>query len=462
MAITLDPRSYNRIGVLRCITSRTGDLLINHTDRSKLYLIKGKNLEHFEITKPLIIKNEDKIIKSLTKKDWDFIGLEDPDIWIDENTGLMHLYFTIPIKPNLKGERIKIHLGHAEGKDLSSLVMTKPILLANDKYSAKEVSIAPLNKKGFRYNLVESRDYKKGLSYSTIQVAIAHDMGKPWTYGKIAFHPAKHNMKWIERDASPGPLLPKSFIDIGEGKLVGIINGREGNKTIAKKIKRGTFSVGIFIYDYEKGKIDWVSKKPFIQDSEAEIITFASQFVETGKGKGILYAHVDDSFVRAYTLEAEKLRKLLPKDFVFLNPGKLIDNDLELVLVKMVPANEEKGYVPAYFFEMKNTDNGEKMGRIDLRVGNNKSIYYGGNIGYTVEEKFRGHHYAGRSLKLLFPFMKKHKVNSLLITCNPENIASRKTCEFTGGKLLEIVDLPESNDQYKNGERKKCIYKFDL
>jgi len=40
--------------------------------------------------------------------------------------------------------------------------------------------------------------------------------------------------------------------------------------------------------------------------------TFASQFVETGKGEGILYAHVDDSSVRAYTLRAEMIQYLLP------------------------------------------------------------------------------------------------------------------------------------------------------
>jgi hypothetical protein len=73
------------------------------------------------------------------------------------------------------------------------------------------------------------------------------------------------------------------------------------------------FSVGLFIYDYEHGKIDWISKEPFIQDSEAVTITFASQFIETGPGTGTLYAHVDDSFVRAYTLNAEEMKTLLPK-----------------------------------------------------------------------------------------------------------------------------------------------------
>ncbi len=149
-------------------------------------------------------------------------------------------------------------------------------------------------------------------------------------------------------------------------------------------------------------------------------------------------------------------------NFTFLKPVGLVDNDLELVLKETSPADEKKGYVPAYFFEMINSNTGEKMGRIDLRIGNNQNTYYGGNIGYTVEEGFRGHHYASRSIKLLMPFIKKHGVNEFLITCNPDNIASRKTCEHAGGKLIEIASLPKDNDQYIKGERQKCIYKFKL
>ena len=70
----------------------------------------------------------------------------------------MHLYFTIPIKPSKKidgsGEHTQIHLGHAFGKDLDSLEMTMPVLMDTAQLSAKEVSIAPLNSKGFRYNLI--------------------------------------------------------------------------------------------------------------------------------------------------------------------------------------------------------------------------------------------------------------------------------------------------------------------
>ena len=150
------------------------------------------------------------------------------------------------------------------------------------------------------------------------------------------------------------------------------------------------------------------------------------------------------------------------KNFKFLNPGKLIDNDLELVLVKKTPADEKRGYFPAYEFEMRNVKTGKKMGHINLRIGNNENIKYGGHIGYGVDEKFRAKHYAARSLKLLFPFAKKHGLNELLVTCNPENTASGRACEFAGGKLIEIVDLPEYNEQYQRGDRQKCRYRFDL
>lgn len=311
MAIALDSRTGFKDGIIRCITSRTGDVQIKgYIDRSELYKINGDSLENFKIGERLNIKNELEIINKLAEDGEDFIGLEDPDIWIDEKTNLMHVYFTIPIRSNNK--KIKIHLGHAVGKDLDSLEMTMPILLDIGQSSAKEVSIAPLNSKGFRYNLIESRDRQKETTYSVVQVAVAEDMGKPWKYGEIAFHPKDHNIPWIAGHASPGPLFSKNFINIGEGKLLGIINGREANQKIGDKIKYGIFSVGLFIYDYENGKIDWVSPEPLIRDSEAKTITFASQFVETKKGEGVLYAHVDDSFVRAYTLKADLLKSILP------------------------------------------------------------------------------------------------------------------------------------------------------
>jgi hypothetical protein len=312
MALSLDPSSDYKEGVLRCIKSREGDIVTSgYIDRSVLHKISGSSLEYFFIGDELVIKNQEKIIEQLSGKDSDFLGLEDPDIWVDERTGLMHLYFTMPF--HYKGKRHwDIHLGHAVGKDVDSLEMTIPALMDEGEGGAKEVSIAPLNKQGFRYNLVESSIKENDFIYSTVRVGIAEDMGKPWKFGETAFHPKAHNILWIGGHASPGPMFSKNFIDVGEGKVLGIINGREANQKVGDEIKYGMFSVGLFIYDYENGRIDWVSPESFIQDSQARTITFASQFVEQGNGSGILYAHVDDSFVRAYTLDAEGIKPLLP------------------------------------------------------------------------------------------------------------------------------------------------------
>ena len=318
MALTLDPTKQNREGILRCIVNRTGDVQVHgYIDQSKLYKIKGDSLERFEITEPLMLRGQDSLIESLGGEEWNFIGLEDPDIWIDGRTGLMHLYFTIALLAKDTEKRPNnISLGHAVGKNIDSLVMTEPVLKAiahnKERHHAKEVSIAPVNRDGVRFNLFESSDHVGRVSYSTVRVAIAKDMGMPWEYGETVFHPAEHHITWIAEHASPGPLLPRSFIDLGPDKLLGVMNGREASVREGDKVYYKTFSIGLFIYDYERGKIEWVSPEPLIRDTEAKTITFASQFVETGPGEGILYAHVDDSFVRAYTLYAEGIRALLP------------------------------------------------------------------------------------------------------------------------------------------------------
>ena len=155
-------------------------------------------------------------------------------------------------------------------------------------------------------------------------------------------------------------------------------------------------------------------------------------------------------------------KKMIKKNFAFFDTTNLVDGDLRLVLVEKRPAKPGKDYFPCYVFEMRDTNAGEKMGTINLRVGNNANTKYGGHIGYGVIEKYQGNHYVARSCRLLFPLAKKHGINPVWITCNPENIASRRTCELAGGELVEILVLPENTEQYKLGNRKKCRYRFDL
>lgn len=149
--------------------------------------------------------------------------------------------------------------------------------------------------------------------------------------------------------------------------------------------------------------------------------------------------------------------------FAFHDPGKLIDGELELILVDQVPARPLDNYVPAYRFNMRINGSETDIGQIDLRVGDSLHLrMYGGHIGYMVKPEYRGHHYASRACRLLYPLARSHGMQTLWITCNPDNYASRRTAELAGGQFVEIVVLPEDVDMYHEGERQKCRYRVDL
>lgn len=146
----------------------------------------------------------------------------------------------------------------------------------------------------------------------------------------------------------------------------------------------------------------------------------------------------------------------------FLNTDFLENEEIKLVVERLVPENPERNWVPAYHFYICDKHQ-NKMGTCDLRVGYNDGLYYGGHIGYTISEEYRGHHYAAKACKLLFSLAHKHKMEYLYITCNPDNSASRKTCEYLQGEYLGIVELPEGSDMRLNDEEThKCIFKFTL
>jgi tagatose 1,6-diphosphate aldolase len=101
-------------------------------------------------------------------------------------------------------------------------------------------------------------------------------------------------------------------------------------------------------------------------------------------------------------------------------------------------------------------------GGIGLRIGHNEEIerFYG-HIGYHVYPPSRGRHYAERACRLLLALVRHHGIHPLWITTNPENHASRRTCERLGGKLADVVDVPPGHPLYLRGERRKCRYRIE-
>ncbi len=137
------------------------------------------------------------------------------------------------------------------------------------------------------------------------------------------------------------------------------------------------------------------------------------------------------------------------------------DDELRLVLERTVEADAVKIWAPAYHFLICDR-RGVRMGRCSLRIGYSEGLYYGGHVGYGIDEPFRGHRYAAKACRLLFSLARKHDMPYLYVTCNPRNLPSRKTCEALNGELLEIAELPEDHDMRAKGETEVCVFRFRL
>jgi predicted acetyltransferase len=144
-----------------------------------------------------------------------------------------------------------------------------------------------------------------------------------------------------------------------------------------------------------------------------------------------------------------------------LQIGSLRDRDLHLELAEFTPHAVHQ--VPTYHFRMIEASSGEQAGNINLRLGWDENLtVYAGHVGYGVHEAFRGRRFAARSVRLLTPLARLHGFTELWITCNPENTASRRSCEIAGAQFVETVDLPETSQYYARGMRKKCRYRLLL
>ncbi len=132
-----------------------------------------------------------------------------------------------------------------------------------------------------------------------------------------------------------------------------------------------------------------------------------------------------------------------------------------LSLERDAPAEPARNWLRALHYAIG--AGAQRVGHIDLRLGYTTSlVLYGGHFGYEIDPPHRGHHYAGKACKALAPVATAFGMDTLWITCSPDNWASRKTCEYVGATLIEIVDLPPDSEMYLEGDRQKCRYRWIL
>jgi len=140
-------------------------------------------------------------------------------------------------------------------------------------------------------------------------------------------------------------------------------------------------------------------------------------------------------------------------------PGTLCSTEFELKLDRFEVHPVHR--VPTYQFHMVDRKTHEVLGNIRLSIGSTPHLErYAGHIGYGVFPQHRGHHYAARAVRLLLPLARKLGLDPLWITCDPENLASRRTLELAGAEFIETIDVPADCIIHSNGHPRKCRYRL--
>lgn len=151
--------------------------------------------------------------------------------------------------------------------------------------------------------------------------------------------------------------------------------------------------------------------------------------------------------------------------FELTDLDRLSDGVVDLVVEEREPADPTRGYVPCYHYRIFPHGSALRVGEIRLRVGRvetHPTLLTAGHIGYEVDEAHRGHGYAARACALLAPVALAHGLRRLVITCDPDNAPSRRTCERVGAVLVGVFDVPPDHPMYQKGRRKVCRYVWSL
>lgn len=136
---------------------------------------------------------------------------------------------------------------------------------------------------------------------------------------------------------------------------------------------------------------------------------------------------------------------------------------IDLIFEEFVPANPDKKFVDCVGYDIVLHSTNNKIGHCSAKLGFNDVIYYIGNIGYSIDENFRGNGYAGEAVKLLLKLFQKNGFKKVYITNVPENNASRRVCEKLRARFLGTFEIPEDNIRRKEfGEKFMNIFEIDI
>ena len=98
----------------------------------------------------------------------------------------------------------------------------------------------------------------------------------------------------------------------------------------------------------------------------------------------------------------------------------------------------EANIVPASVYWL--VDGAEFIGHVSVRHELNDELKKrGGHIGYAIRPTKHGQGYGTQILRLVLPHARTIGIHNALLTCNSDNVASRKIIETNGGQLIDEI-----------------------
>lgn len=138
----------------------------------------------------------------------------------------------------------------------------------------------------------------------------------------------------------------------------------------------------------------------------------------------------------------------------------IIGNTLTLKLIETCVGDEK--VIPFYYYDIYLNSISSPIGKISVRIGYNEHSYFNGNVGYEIDEFFRGNGYAKLAVMMTYEIAKFHGMTHLIVSCDEDNYPSKNVIKKLGGIHIETIMPPKNYVFYYEGIPKHSIYRIDI
>ena len=138
-------------------------------------------------------------------------------------------------------------------------------------------------------------------------------------------------------------------------------------------------------------------------------------------------------------------------------PQSIEFEDIRVTFSSETHGDSSLGFVPGYHFRILNSE-GSDVGHVNVRIGDTEHVRLAaGHIGFQITEEHRGNRYASKACLALASWISAFN-DRILITADPDNLASIRTVLRIGGMFLDEVDVPKGDPHYLRGSHRKRRY----